>query len=316
MGESKVKNVLLITTRFFEYPKNIKDSIIREGCSCDHFYDSPLFYRFFKQIKLGYLFNILYWFFITKFFILKKYERIILIRCEEFPEPMIKKLENYSDKIILYEWDSINNLANAKKLIDISTDVYSFDYTDCNKYGFKYKSLFYIDDFYHESDLVRDIDVFFIGTWHGDRNRVISDFRQECAKSNINFYSYLYLNPLLYLKLCILGREKPKINEVMFKKLPRNELIKMYHRSRSVLDIHSITQSGLTMRTFEAIASGCKVITTNNNIALEPGLNGMYTIIPRELNKFDSINFFTLISKKHVIPNSYSLKYWIVSLLK
>lgn len=316
MGESKMKNTLLITTRFFEYPKHIKKSIISEGYSCDHFYDSPILYRFFKQLKLGAILNIVYWYFITRFFLDGKYDKIILIRCEELPHSIIKRLKSYSDKVILYEWDSINNLTNAKKIINVSTDVYSFDYSDCNEFGFSYKSLFYIDAFYLDTETIRDIDVFFIGTWHGDRNKIIKSFREECVKSSVKFYSYLYLNPFLYLKLCILGREKPKLNEIKFRQLSKNKLVKMYHRSRSVLDIHSVTQSGLTMRTFEAIASGCKVITTNKNISFESNLDGMYIIIPREINEFDATKFFTLVSEKHSIPKSYSLKFWIVSLLK
>ena len=311
-----MSRVLLITTRFYDYPSHIKKSIIKEGYSCDHFYDCPPLYRFFKQVKLSGLLNTFYWFVIRYFFMSNKYDRVILVRCEELPYEIIKSIRNYSENIVLYEWDSTENLKNYKNIIDSVDQVFSFDFSDCNTFGFTYKSLFYIDDFFVKENNCRDIDVLFVGTWHGDRNIVIKNFKKKCMKSKVKFYSYLYISPFLYAKLLIFGRERPKLNEVMFKKLSKEKLQKMYQRSKAVLDIHSATQTGLTMRTFEAIGSGCKVITTNSNISLEKNLNGMYITVARSLDDFDCSDFFLLISKKHLIPTKYSLKYWIVDLLK
>ncbi|MFH4210110.1 lipopolysaccharide biosynthesis protein, partial [Acinetobacter baumannii] len=52
-----------------------------------------------------------------------------------------------------------------------------------------------------------------------------------------------------------------------------DEIIKLYAKSNVILDISHPGQSGLTMRTFEAIGAGKKLITTNLNIKEYPFYN-------------------------------------------
>ena len=58
-----------------------------------------------------------------------------------------------------------------------------------------------------------------------------------------------------------------------FKSLSSNEIVSYYDRSNIVLDISHPGQSGLTMRTFETIGAGKKLITTNADIKNYPFYN-------------------------------------------
>tara|TARA_B110000977_G_C10965411_1_gene450225 strand:- start:697 stop:1116 length:420 start_codon:yes stop_codon:yes gene_type:complete len=51
-----------------------------------------------------------------------------------------------------------------------------------------------------------------------------------------------------------------------FKSLSIDEIIKYYEDSSIILDINHPNQRGLTMRTFEALGAGKKIITTNKEI--------------------------------------------------
>ena len=55
-------------------------------------------------------------------------------------------------------------------------------------------------------------------------------------------------------------------NEVSFQKMPRDKVASVFKSSKCVLDIQRFGQSGLTMRTFEVLASGAILVTTNQRI--------------------------------------------------
>ena len=59
-----------------------------------------------------------------------------------------------------------------------------------------------------------------------------------------------------------------------------DEIIELYAKSNVILDISHPGQSGLTMRTFEAIGAGKKLITTNADIKNYPfyNSNNIYVI--------------------------------------
>ena len=50
-------------------------------------------------------------------------------------------------------------------------------------------------------------------------------------------------------------------------------ILKLYRNSKVILDINHPGQKGLTMRTFEAIGAGKKMITTNSEIKNYPFYN-------------------------------------------
>jgi hypothetical protein len=48
------------------------------------------------------------------------------------------------------------------------------------------------------------------------------------------------------------------------------QILGAYSKARCVLDVELNIQTGITMRTFEALGSGVKVVTTNSYIAKDP----------------------------------------------
>ena len=58
--------------------------------------------------------------------------------------------------------------------------------------------------------------------------------------------------------------------KLSFKKLEHSEIGEIYRNTFAVLDINKPFQLGLTMRTFEALAAGKKLLTTNSDIENYP----------------------------------------------
>ena len=55
-----------------------------------------------------------------------------------------------------------------------------------------------------------------------------------------------------------------------FRALSRREVIDYYRRAKVIIDLPHHLQAGLTMRVFEALGAGRKLITMNSHIAEEP----------------------------------------------
>ena len=60
------------------------------------------------------------------------------------------------------------------------------------------------------------------------------------------------------------------IKKLSFKTLSHQQIIEIYQKTKSVLDINNPFQNGLTIRTFEVLALGKKLITTNADVINYP----------------------------------------------
>ena len=70
----------------------------------------------------------------------------------------------------------------------------------------------------------------------------------------------------MYNKLFNKEYKNIKWSTISFNKLNLGEVASIFRKSQSVLDIQRYGQAGLTMRTFEVLASGSLLITTNQFI--------------------------------------------------
>jgi spore maturation protein CgeB len=108
-------------------------------------------------------------------------------------------------------------------------------------------------------------DISFVGTLHSNRYELISKVFKDFDKK---FLFLFFTAKWLFLINKVFRKDYYKIswNEVSFEKINKNEVAKIFKNSKAVLDIQRNHQSGLTMRTFEVLASGSILITFNKNI--------------------------------------------------
>lgn len=317
------KNILYIGNRYHGYYKNIIDHLKKAGANVDFFPNKPkLNITYLKKINESFktYYTNKYFKSIIKSTINLSYDYVLFMNGEDIHESFLIELKNIHkhSSFIMYQWDSVllNNYLNYTNLFDA---VFSFDRKDCEKYGFRYLPLFYLDDFLLINDNV-DIDLLFIGTEHNNRLNYCKYIQEILNHYNLTFYSYMYIPFMVWLKKYIIDKQYSisDIKYLHFKKVNIREVIKYFGRSRVILDIHSEKQSGLTMRTMEALGARKKIITTNPNIKYEDFYDPSFIYVLDKNNiKLDK----SFISKDYYYPDSlieivkkYSLSNWIKQL--
>ncbi|MDA9199462.1 hypothetical protein N9O59_05390, partial [Schleiferiaceae bacterium] len=90
-----------------------------------------------------------------------------------------------------------------------------------------------------------------------------------CEENNFTMFSYYYMqSKSVYFFKSLFDSAFSDFNfkELSFKPLSVDEIVSYFKEASIVLDINHPEQRGLTMRTFEALGAGRKIITTNSEI--------------------------------------------------
>ena len=202
----------------------------------------------------------------------KNIDYIFIIKGEVVPVDLLERIKNKMPqiKIILYLWDSIANSSNAKTLLQHVDRVLSFDRDDCTKYGFFFRSMFYMEA--DDNAVVaqrKDTDVLFVGTAHTDRYRIVKEIESQLVSRGHILQSYFYLqSPVVFIYKMLFEKGFSRIphSDISYEPLSRKDLLDLIYNSNTILDIHHPKQTGLTQRPFEALGAGKKLITTNTSI--------------------------------------------------
>ena len=121
----------------------------------------------------------------------------------------------------------------------------------------------------------------------------------------------------LYNKVTNPAFKHAKMNDFSYEKMPFEKVYEIYDKSKCVLDIESITQTGLTMRTLEIIGLRKKLITTNPDIVNYNFYNeNNIQMMDRKNPKVDA----GFINREYIeldesIYKQYSLESWIKNVL-
>lgn len=303
----KDKRILFISVRFFNYEKAIVSKLEKLGATVDFYDDRPSNSNFTKgiirfnkkiyQIKINnYYQNIL------KELKKKKYDYFFLIKGEAVPHFFIEKVKelNLEIKTIYYNFDSLEEYPHLVSHLQYFDYKFTFDRKNAEKYQLHFRPLFYLDDYkMAEAKNSYKYDIAFIGSAHTDRFLVGEKVRVEAVKLKLKTFFYYYAMGRFAFKMKKIFDENLKYfdaQKLSFQKLSHLQIIDLYNNSKAILDINKPFQNGLTIRTFEALALGKKLITTNTDIKNYPFYNpNNILIINREnvhLNKeFFNSNF-------------------------
>lgn len=315
--------VLLIAPKFFGYEQEIFAEIIRLGMRVDFLPDRP-FEKAFMKALMRFLpswcsFQLSNSFFIKKIRAFKcaDYSIILIIQGEGITPRILAMLRNKypKAKMIFYTWDSIENKPKIKRNLRYYDQCFTFDPEDAKAYGMKFRPLFFSPGFDKPNSDSHTYDLSFIGTVHSDRYRIVHLLIKQLPPEK-RVYIYLYLQaPWMYDLRRIFTNTLSGANRNSFKFSPLSKDVvqEVFFASRSILDIEHPGQRGATMRTFEAIGSHRKLITTN--VALQD--YDFYNprnilIIDRYAPKLDSDFLNTSYEPlPEEIRSRYSIKAWV-----
>lgn len=250
----------------------------------------------------------------------KTYDVILVIVGRKIQNFFLEELKkrNPNAQFILYLWDEIARVENFENVKDFYDEIITFDLDDSLRRGFRFVPLYYIPE-YHLTNTLKKYDVCTVSYDHSDRMKIIRKFIEDNPQK-IKYNFRLLGSWRLYLKYILAGRKKTDVEHGLLyttKDASISEIAGYMSESRAILDIQHYTQKGLTMRSIEALGSGVKLITTNDEIKYYDFYNpNNICIINREDPHID-INFLRSNYERvpHDIYEKYSLKSWLEAIL-
>jgi len=293
MAASK-KSVLFIGPRFFGYEVSICDAIIANGYGVDFFDERTSNNSLMKavfRVKKSLLTTLVekYYKNITEQIKGKRYDFFFLIKGEVVPQSFIVdfKKNNPAAKLIYYTYDSINNNnKNSVYILKHFDKCFSFDFNDVAAHPvLKLKHLFYTNQ-YNQQDMVpakRKYTISFVGTLHSNRYTVIKALFKNFSDTFVFFFSPAKW--FFWFEKTFKSYYKDiQWADVSFNKLTQQDVANIFGESKSVLDIQRFGQTGLTMRTFEVLAAGAILVTTNTAIRQAEFFDADYIVVVDDIN--------------------------------
>lgn len=201
---------------------------------------------------------------------------VIVIKGEVVPRWFVSELRsrNPEARFVFYTWDALANTGagNCVEILEFFDYLYSFDSSDiADRPEFRYLPLFYTS-YYELTENSRgdpEYDLAFIGTLHSARYVLAKRLLDAVPRP----YGFFYMQARWYFAVVkYLTREHRRVPwcDVSFASMSKESIADVFKRSHAVLDIQRPGQTGLTMRTFEVLATGAVLVTTNPAIRNEP----------------------------------------------
>lgn len=329
------KKAVLICPDFFDYKKLIEAELQNIFFSIISYSDRPacssVSKAFIKYNVFGYrsLFSKLYskQLFNSLLPIIEDISVLIVIKgtcIDRLLFELVKK-KNPLVRIIAYSWDSIVNAKGFVNLAKSADRALSFDIEDCVSFNFDYLPLFFSKNDIETNivDFNKDIKFSFIGSYHGDRLKLLSKFiRNNKIYNSDVFFRVYFQSKIQFLFFYLLDpflRDCPK-EWITFDVINRTQMNNVLARSKFVIDIHHKGQSGLTMRTWEVLSLNYLLLTTNPYILMHQLIEDV-DILDRETAELWDLEKKTEFLKKYSLDekvslNTLSLTLWLDELLK
>jgi len=284
MKDIKGKKILFLAVRFFQYEKAITQRLSELGAEVDFYDERPSNSNFAKGVirfnkKLYQSFINRYYQSIIHEIQNKKYDYFLLIKGEAVPAYFLEKIRflNPEVEMIYYNFDPLKEYPVLISNLEYFDKKFTFERSDSVRYGLSFRPLFYLDEYkLLVSNIPMDYDIVFIGSAHTDRYIVGEQVRSVAEELKFKCFFYYYAMGKIAFRLRkIVDKELKQFEnkKLCFAKLSHHQIIDYYRRTKSVLDINKPFQDGLTIRTFEVLASGRKLITTNSDIKNYPFYN-------------------------------------------
>lgn len=322
----KDKKILLISVKFFNYEVLIKNELEKMGALVTLFDERPSnsFYskaiirikkEFYKTTINNYYQNLI------KEIQNNKFDYFLLIKGEAVPKFFIDflKSNNSNIQMFYYTYDSFKNNKNGLELMDMFDAKFTFDSNDALNYNMQFRPLFFASDYsdlYMKKDNGYLYDLAFIGTAHSDRYAIAENANKWCLNNGFIMFTFYFSPSKLLFKIKKITEKTFKNfdnNKISFNSLSHYDIISIYKGSKAILDINHPGQKGLTMRTFETLGAGRKLITTNENVKSYPFYNPQNILIINRDNPIYEKSFFEseFIPIEESIYKSMSLQGWI-----
>ena len=272
--------VLFIGPKTFNYDQEIVMALEHLGLVVTYVQDPPGQMGWIKGVNR--LFPRLAWVYADRYYArllaaenLPQVDVVFVIKGEGLSATTLRRLRaKYSSaKFVLYLWDSLANVKHVRSKFPFFDTVFSFDRDDCRtNVRLRYRPLFYLEKYL---DCCADIQpgtaCFFLGTLNGDRPAVLVRLIKVLRdRATLDYWLFVRSNLELRLRKWFDGALRSLDRaRLIYRPMSSDTITHRVAAALAVVDIEHPKQTGLTMRTFEILASGRKLITTNSRILQE-----------------------------------------------
>lgn len=331
MPTDEARRALLITPSFFGYERDILRELERQGYEpilLDERPSNRPLARAVMRVRKGLLSRQIERYFRAKLAALESLtlDVVVVIKAEVVPRWFLEELRrrNVNARFVFYTYDAIANASNCLGVLDLFDERLSFDSDDvCRRDDLAYLPLFYTPEFAGgAASTDRTYSLTFVGTLHSSRYAYAQRLLNEVRRSS----AFFYVQARWYFAVAkYLTREHREVPwaDVSFAPLDRSEIARMFRHSKAVLDLQRPGQSGLTMRSFEVLAAGAILVTTNAAIKNEPFFDPRRVLIvpPNvdELVPADVVRELDTLPAPDGPPpgfDAYSLESWVRTLVE
>ena len=149
---------------------------------------------------------------------------------------------------------------------------------------------------------------------------MVHEIESQLTNMGHDSFSWFYLpSRLLFFKMMLEDKTIKKVdkNVIKYTTLSLKQMVELYEQSEIIIDVQHPKQTGLTMRTFEALGARRKLVTTNADIVNYDFYN------PRNILVVDRDNIViprSFVEEPYVdlpeeIYKKYSLSNWLREVL-
>lgn len=275
------KRILVISPKFFGYESRIVEHLSNQGAQVTFLDERPGNSPWIKalvRIDSILIKPIIYKYYADALIRFKgiSFDYVLINSPECCNRSIVKKIKSqYPDaRLLLYMWDSFSNKSSIKEtevpaFLGLFDRCLSFDEADSKKYNMIFRPLFFVDQGRRDPATPLKYAFSFIGTIHSDRYRILKRICEQMDAQGLTYFTYPFLaSRALYWWYRLTKPEfrGTRATEFFYQPLPYQEVMRVFGASTAILDVEHPDQRGLTMRTFEVIGAGKKLITTNATV--------------------------------------------------
>lgn len=265
--------LLVIPRHFYSFERHIREGLEAKGYQvtvANDEYPEGMLGKIIGKLQIPYIFTATWNVFHARYVSGQRYDLVLIFKGRGMSVRLIEALRAVADRVVAYNWDSFELNRSPLAWYRSTSRYYTFDYRDAERWKLPVVELFsaartVLDDKrveYEISSIVRN---------HSGRLRyidqvltVLKPATQYIAIFELNVFTFLFnfvRSPRLYLKYW---------KQITFKPVPYAEYSRVMAASAFTIDYAHDTQTGITMRCFEAVNSKTKIITNNPYMTRSP----------------------------------------------
>lgn len=242
-----------------------------------------------------------------------KADYALLIRPDIYPLEFIRKIKEKVGKMYGYHWDGLSMYPLTRDVIPYFDSFYVFDPSDYPHPEFKNvkpTTSFYIDNL--KENKSPENDIYYIGFMMKKRLPGILNFIKRIENLNLKLDINLLTKDL--------DNARKISKKIQFFSEPKTyfENMEMMLNSKVILDFLDSSHNGLSLRTFEALGYGKKLVTNNSSIKYYDFYNPA-NIFVWDSKNLDGIEEFLQIpyqNPEESIVKKYGFSNWINYILE